>query len=170
MDLENPVFSVDPEKVLRYLRETLDKIRGGLDFYITGTKLLGNDVGYAMSLVGKAAQGSILKPREVRTIRRTGKDCMTFIPFIIILLIPLTPVGHVLVFSFIQRFFPDFFPSPYTDRRQNLLKMYEEVEKKSGWEGNEEQGSGDDPLEKLRRNFMATLNNASQVKNRKSNR
>lgn len=39
-------------------------------------------------------------------------------------------VGHVLVFSFIQRFFPNFFPSTYTDRRQNLLKMYTEVEKK----------------------------------------
>lgn len=41
-----------------------------------------------------------------------------------------TSVGHVLVFSFIQRFFPNFFPSTYTDRRQNLLKMYTEVEKK----------------------------------------
>ncbi|CAN0324313.1 unnamed protein product, partial [Hapterophycus canaliculatus] len=41
-------------------------------------------------------------------------------------------VGHVLVFSFIQRFFPNFFPSTYTDRRQNLLKMYTEVEKKVG--------------------------------------
>ena len=39
-------------------------------------------------------------------------------------------MGHVLVFSFIQRFFPDFFPSTYTDRRQNLLKMYTEVDKK----------------------------------------
>lgn len=36
-------------------------------------------------------QGSILKPREVRTIRRTAKDCVTFIPFVIILILPLTP-------------------------------------------------------------------------------
>jgi hypothetical protein len=50
------------------------------------------------------------------------------VPFIVILLIPLSPVGHVLVFSFIQRFFPDFFPSPYTDRRQNLARMYASVE------------------------------------------
>ena len=26
------------------------------------------------------------------------------------------------------RFFPDFFPSPYTDRRQNLLRMYQALE------------------------------------------
>jgi ferredoxin len=61
----------------------------------------------------------------VRSLRRTAKDVVTFIPFIIILIIPLSPVGHVLVFSFIQRFFPDFFPTPYTDRRQNLMRIYQ---------------------------------------------
>jgi hypothetical protein len=35
-------------------------------------------------------------------MRRTGKDLLTLIPFTIILIIPLSPVGHVLVFSFIQ--------------------------------------------------------------------
>ena len=62
---------------------------------------------------------------QVRSLRRTAKDVVTFIPFIIILIIPLSPVGHVLVFSFIQRFFPDFFPTPYTDRRQNLMRIYQ---------------------------------------------
>jgi hypothetical protein len=42
----------------------------------------------------------------------------------------MTPVGHVLVFSLIQRIFPDFFPSTFTDRRQSLSKKYEEIEKK----------------------------------------
>ncbi|CAM9176810.1 unnamed protein product [Scytosiphon promiscuus] len=159
LDLENPALSVDPEKAARYVKDTYDKIKSGVDFYWTGTKLLGNDVGYALSLVSKAVQGSILKPREVRTLRRTAKDCLTFIPFVIILIFPLTPVGHVLVFSFIQRFFPNFFPSTYTDRRQNLLKMYTEVEKKVDWEDSDRDG-GDDILENLRRNFISTLNQA----------
>ena len=60
--------------------------------------------------------------------RRTFKDIITFIPVIIILIIPLTPVGHVLVFGAIQRFFPDFFPSCFTEQRQNLLKLYETTE------------------------------------------
>ena len=76
-------------------------------------------------------QGYILKPREVNAIRRTGKDLLTLIPFTIILIIPLSPVGHVLVFSFIQRFFPDFFPSCYTEKRLNLRKLYAEIERKS---------------------------------------
>merc|ERR1712071_355520 len=68
------------------------------------------------------------KPREVRTLRRTIRDFFTFIPFVIILIIPLSPVGHVLVFGAIQRFFPDFFPSMFTERRQNLLQLYENAE------------------------------------------
>ena len=52
---------------------------------------------------------------------------LTLIPVTIILIIPLTPVGHVLVFSFIQRIFPGFFPSTFTERRQNLMKLYEAI-------------------------------------------
>ena len=59
---------------------------------------------------------------------RTFKDIVTFIPFVIILLIPLSPIGHVLVFGAIQRFFPDFFPSCFTEQRQNLLQLYETAE------------------------------------------
>ena len=38
------------------MKETYDKIKGGLDFYLTGTKILGNDIGYALTLVSKAVQ------------------------------------------------------------------------------------------------------------------
>jgi LETM1-like protein len=60
--------------------------------------------------------------------RRTFKDIITFIPVVIILIIPLSPVGHVLVFGAIQRFFPGFFPSCFTEQRQNLLQLYETTE------------------------------------------
>ena len=61
----------------------------------------------------------------MKLLRRILKDLVTLVPFVIILIIPLSPLGHVLVFSFIQRFFPDFFPTPYTDRRQNLMRIYQ---------------------------------------------
>jgi hypothetical protein len=32
------------------------------------------------------------------------------------------------VFGAIQRFFPDFFPSCFTEQRQNLLQLYETTE------------------------------------------
>jgi len=113
-----------------FFADLAQKVREGFRFYSLGTKIIFNDVQYALGLVARAATTNYtLKPREVRTLRRTFKDLLTFIPFVIILIIPLTPVGHVLVFSFIQRFFPDFFPSCYTDRRQNLLKIYDSIDK-----------------------------------------
>lgn len=109
----------------------IDKIKEGLGFYGEGTKMLVADCQYAWQLLFKALQGTTLKPREVNTLRRTGKDILTLIPFTIILIIPLTPIGHVLVFSFIQRFFPDFFPSCYTEKRLNLRKLFSEIERKT---------------------------------------
>ena len=47
---------------------------------------------------------------------------------VIILIAPLTPVGHVLIFGAIQRFIPGFFPSCFTEQRQNLLQLYETTE------------------------------------------
>ena len=49
------------------------------------------------------------------------------IPFLIILIIPLSPVGHVLVFSFFQKNFPEFFPSSFTEQRQNVTKIYRDI-------------------------------------------
>lgn len=69
-----------------------------------------------------------LPPATDLLSRRTFKDVINFIPFVIILIIPLSPVGHVLVFGAIQRVFPDFFPSCFTERRQNLLQLYESTE------------------------------------------
>ena len=63
----------------------------------------------------------------VQALRRTLKDILTFVPFIIILIIPMTPLGHVLVFGFIQRYFPDFFPSQFNQRRQEMVKTYEDL-------------------------------------------
>ena len=72
-------------------------------------------------------QGYTLRAREVKLLRRIAKDLLTIIPFAIILIIPLTPLGHVLVFSWIQSAFPGFFPSQFTETRQNVFVRYEEL-------------------------------------------
>jgi len=121
-------LSYDKEAIQTWLADVLEQTKSGLAFYVKGCRLLWNDLLYSLSLIARAAQGYTLKPREVRNLRRTFKDIITFIPFVIILLIPLSPIGHVLVFGAIQRFFPDFFPSCFTEQRQNLLQLYETTE------------------------------------------
>jgi len=122
----NPTW--DGETLKRWSSDLIEKSKEGLGFYVKGCKLLWNDVVFCFWLLNRAIQGYTLKPREVKTLRRTFSDIITFIPFVIILIIPLSPVGHVFVFGAIQRFFPDFFPSMFTERRQNLLELYESTE------------------------------------------
>lgn len=121
-------LTYDREAIVRWLNDLYISSITGVLFYIKGTRLFWSDVVYCFSLISRAAQGVTLKPREVRFIRRTFKDVITFIPVVIILIIPLTPVGHVLIFGAIQRFFPGFFPSCFTEQRQNLLRLYETTE------------------------------------------
>ena len=115
------------ERVSRTTSESADKAREAFEFMTRGVKMLGVDIATSARFFGRAVMGSTLRPREVQTIRRTTLDVFTFVPFIVILIIPLTPVGHVLIFSFIQRYFPALFPSQFSGRRQELMKKYEEL-------------------------------------------
>jgi len=114
-------------KLQTYFMDVWRKSKQGFEFYSRGTKLLGGDILYAVRLIRRAIFGYTLSPREVRTLRRTGRDLLTLLPFTFILILPLTPVGHVLVFSFIQRYFPDFFPSTFSEKRQQRMKRYESI-------------------------------------------
>jgi len=121
--------TLDWPRVKKYVKESFSKTKEGAEFYARGFRLVGGDTLYATRLIRKASTGRTLLPREVRTLRRTGKDLLTVIPFAIILIAPLTPLGHVLIFSFLQRFFPDFFPSTFNERRQALMRRHEELRK-----------------------------------------
>lgn len=121
-------FLSSSRRLLEQMQRAFDRARSGLDFYLTGAQLLWQDLQYASSLLGKAFFSNYtLRALEVRTLQRTVKDVLTLIPFLIILIIPLSPVGHVLVFSFIQKNFPEFFPSAFTEHRQNAIKIYRDI-------------------------------------------
>lgn len=115
------------ERALRTVEEAGESIREAGLFIVRGVTLMGSDIGQSARLFLRAAFGTTLRPREVQVLRRTFLDVFTFVPFVIILIIPLTPVGHVLVFGFIQKYFPQLFPSQFTTRRQELMQKYEEL-------------------------------------------
>lgn len=121
-------LTFDSEAIQIWVKDIWVQTKNGFAFYVKGIRLFSDDVVFCTGLILRALQGYTLKPREVRTLRRTFKDTITLIPVVIILIIPLTPIGHVLIFGAIQRVFPDFFPSCFTERRQNLLELYESTE------------------------------------------
>ncbi|CAG9466074.1 unnamed protein product [Pedinophyceae sp. YPF-701] len=116
-------------KIKLKVEESTGKVAEGGLFLLRGVRMLGSDVGSAGKLFARAATGTSLKPREVAALRRTAQDLLVFIPFAIILIAPLTPVGHVLIFGFLQRYFPGFFPSQFTQRRQEVMIKYEELKR-----------------------------------------
>lgn len=110
------------------LQESISKVGEATKFFNRGVQLLSSDVGSSGRLFMKAVFGGTLKPREVRGIRQTAKDIVVLVPFTIILIAPITPVGHVLVFGFIQRYFPNFFPSQFSGRRQAQMIKRQELQ------------------------------------------
>lgn len=110
-------------------QDSVQKVKDGFIFMGTGSKLLVTDITTCGKLFWRALLGGTLQPREVETLRRTARDVFTFVPFIIILILPITPVGHVLVFSFIQQNFPALFPSQFTSSRQKSMRRYEDLKK-----------------------------------------
>jgi hypothetical protein len=127
LGLDLQVYSARPDilQVRQFVVTSLVKARAGADFYGRGLRLFWGDCIYAFRLMRRVFSGYTLSPREVRTLRRTGRDVLTLIPFTVILILPLTPVGHVLVFGFLQRYWPDFFPSTFSEARQTLMKRHE---------------------------------------------
>jgi hypothetical protein len=113
------------EKCARSAREAGSKVSEGASFLLRGFRLLGEDVRGSAALFGRTLGGSTLKPREVQALRRTSRDVLTFVPFVAVLIAPITPVGHVLVFSFLQR--TGWLPSQFTSRRQENYSKLEEL-------------------------------------------
>jgi len=141
-----PALDVSWQRVRRQFEEGKSKVGEGVGFISRAVRLLGGDVWYSLALIGRALQGNSLKTREVLALRRTSRDLLTFPLFAAILIAPLTPVGHVLIFSFMQQYFPGLFPSQFAARRQELLQRYEELTKQlreaeTSWMSDSERGA-----------------------------
>lgn len=119
---------LSPRRLQLSFKESAGKVLEGVQFFSRGLRLMGSDLGAAGRVFMRAAMGGTLKPREVTALRRTARDMLSFVPFTIILLAPLTPVGHVLIFGFLQRYFPSFFPSQFSSRRQEIMTRYESLQ------------------------------------------
>mmetsp|Transcript_69461 Transcript_69461/g.165582 ORF Transcript_69461/g.165582 Transcript_69461/m.165582 type:complete len:577 (-) Transcript_69461:161-1891(-) len=115
-------------KNLVSLRTSLRKIRRGLMFQVNGVRLLYQDLQHAIRLVLKVLfLNHALQKREANVCRRAVKDLLVLVPFLVLLLIPLSPPGHMLVFSLILKVYPDFVPTPFTEHRQNVMRIYNEI-------------------------------------------
>eukprot|EP00177_Eucheuma_denticulatum_P005574 GFKZ01010133.1.p1 GENE.GFKZ01010133.1~~GFKZ01010133.1.p1 ORF type:complete len:693 (-),score=150.90 GFKZ01010133.1:1508-3586(-) len=146
LGLDEPLYSsatISWPQMQQFFTSSARKARAGVDFYSRGMRLFAGDLRFAIRLIRRAITGYNPSPREIRTLRRTGRDLLTLVPFTIVLIAPLTPVGHVLIFSFLQRFWPEFFPSTFSERRQELMKKHEQYALSLGEENSSDGLDGD---------------------------
>ncbi|XP_057742714.1 uncharacterized protein LOC130961071 isoform X1 [Arachis stenosperma] len=108
------------EKSLGKLKET------GTDVW-QGTQLLAIDVAAATGLLRRALIGDELTEKEKKTLKRTVTDMASVVPIGVLMLLPVTAVGHAAMLAAIQRYVPGLIPSTYGRERLELLRQLEKV-------------------------------------------
>uniref|UniRef100_A0A0G4HRU8 Uncharacterized protein n=1 Tax=Chromera velia CCMP2878 TaxID=1169474 RepID=A0A0G4HRU8_9ALVE len=105
--------------------EMLERLRECTVFVLVGMQLLVGDLRFVGRLFKAAVCDQYtLSRQETFMFRRVLRDLIALFPIILVLIIPLTPAGNVLVFNLIQRVFPDFWPSSFTKSRVEMAKYY----------------------------------------------
>ncbi|XP_006356144.1 uncharacterized protein [Solanum tuberosum] len=112
------------------LRKSMTKlISASVDFWM-GTELLFTDVSDALELLIKQLKGRQLTKRERKKMKRTLGDIATLVPITILMLIPVSAVGHAAMLAAIKKYVPSLIPSPFSSERLDLMKQLKRTKKK----------------------------------------
>ncbi|CAN1190176.1 Mitochondrial distribution and morphology protein 38 [Linum perenne] len=96
---------------------------------LMGTQLLVDDIMGALDLIGKQFRGQKISKREKKRLERTMKDVASLVPITILMLIPVSAVGHAAMLTAIQRYAPSLIPSPYSCDRLDMVKQLKRTKK-----------------------------------------
>ncbi|KAG7958288.1 hypothetical protein I3843_10G012900 [Carya illinoinensis] len=106
-----------------------------------GTQLLAIDVAASMGLLRRVLVGDELTEKEKKAFRRTMTDLASVVPIGVLMLLPVTAVGHAAMLAAIQRYVPALIPSTYGPERLDLLRQLEKVKEMETSEENPNENS-----------------------------
>lgn len=116
------------KKESNLLGKSMDKLKEtGSDVW-QGTQLLATDVAAATVLLRRTVTGDELTEKEKTILQRTLTDLASVIPIGILMLLPVTAVGHAAILAGIKKYFPSMIPSAYARERLDLLRQLEKVQ------------------------------------------
>ncbi|GMJ12038.1 hypothetical protein like AT3G11560 [Hibiscus trionum] len=127
IDDVGPAQLVEVEKKESIIAKSLEKIKETSTDVLQGTQLLAIDVAAATELLRRALIGDELAEKEKKALRRTLTDLASVIPISVLMLLPVTAVGHAAMLAAIQRYVPALIPSTYGPERLDLLRQLEKV-------------------------------------------
>ncbi|RLN05575.1 hypothetical protein C2845_PM13G20470 [Panicum miliaceum] len=137
----SPVASVpsgEASKKENVITKSVEKVKETTTTVVQGTQLLAIDTGAAMGLLKRALIGDELTQKEKQALQRTLTDLASVVPIGILMLLPVTAVGHAAILAFIQRYVPSMIPSTYAPDRLELLRQLEKVKEMEVAEGSSE--------------------------------
>ncbi|XP_057777983.1 uncharacterized protein LOC130996699 isoform X2 [Salvia miltiorrhiza] len=120
------------EKKDGLIEKSLDKLKETSTDVLQGTQLLAIDTAAALGLLRRVLIGDELTEKEKQALRRTLTDLASVIPIGVLMLIPVTAVGHAAMLAAIQRYVPSLIPSTYGPERLDLLRQLQKVKEMEG--------------------------------------
>jgi hypothetical protein len=134
----------------RQLTFALSNFRSALGFCARGVRILARDIGEVGALLKGQLGGEAMQPKDWALVKRVSLDLISLVPYTVIMIIPLSPPGHVFAFSLLKKCFPAAVPSPFTAQRQDVYEIYSRIafEAQSAAEETEQQPASTRPAAK----------------------
>ncbi|XP_028756088.1 uncharacterized protein LOC114715412 isoform X2 [Neltuma alba] len=88
-----------------------------------GTQLLYIDIKVALELLMRQVHGCKVTRRQKKKLERTLTDIITLVPVTVLMLLPVTAVGHAAMLAAIKKYMPFLIPSPYSSERLDVVKQ-----------------------------------------------
>ncbi|RDX65393.1 hypothetical protein CR513_55957, partial [Mucuna pruriens] len=92
-----------------------------------GTVLLFIDIMVALELLLRQAQGCKASGSQRKRLNRTMTDIIVLIPVTILMLLPVTAVGHAAMLAAIKKYMPFLIPSSYSSERLDVAKQIKQT-------------------------------------------
>jgi len=109
----------------RAVRQAISSGRASFQFCWRGLSITSRDVCQSVWMLRRPLLlRTPLAPEDRAMVRQTVTDLIMLIPYSIIMVIPMSPPGHVFAFSLLNRCFPGAVPSGFTLQRQDLDEMF----------------------------------------------
>ncbi|RVX17051.1 hypothetical protein CK203_002993 [Vitis vinifera] len=94
-----------------------------------GTQLLFIDIMASLELLLKQMRGRRITERERKKLKQTLADIASLIPVTILMLLPVSVVGHAAILAAIKKYMPSLIPSPYSSERLDVVKQLKRSKK-----------------------------------------
>ncbi|KAK7389570.1 hypothetical protein VNO78_24722 [Psophocarpus tetragonolobus] len=92
-----------------------------------GTVLLFIDIMVAIELLVRQVHGCKASGSQRKRLNRTMTDIIVLIPVTILMLLPVTAVGHAAILAAIKKYMPFLIPSSYSSERLDVVKQIKQT-------------------------------------------